>query len=235
MKKKITPILIGLTMIAIGVGVCGDIAELWNFDLFFDGWWTLFIIIPSISSIVQHGFKLFNSIGLLFGVMFLLQQQDVIENVSFGKLLFPIFFIVCGILIIINAITNQIHFNKFVSSHSSNNTKYKTSKDSKNEFAVFGGSAANYNNLEYHGGNCSAVFGGVDLDLTNAIITEDCIIQCQAIFGGIDILLPKNVKLETSSVPIFGGIDNTFTSCPDVNAPTVYVNAFCMFGGVDIK
>ena len=46
MKKTLTNFLWGLFFIIIGIGFLGEALNLWNFELFFPGWWTLFIIIP---------------------------------------------------------------------------------------------------------------------------------------------------------------------------------------------
>ena len=63
-------------------------------------------------------------------------------------------------------------------------------------------------NEKVTGATATAIFGGVDLDLRNAIIDEDIVITSTAIFGGIDIFLPSNVNVKVSSLPIFGGVDD---------------------------
>ena len=80
----------------------------------------------------------------------------------------------------------------------------------------------------------TAVFGGIDLDLTNAIINEDKVITVCAIFGGVDIIMPSNVNVEIRSISIFGGIDSKKTAKIE-NAPTVYIDGTCIFGGASIK
>ncbi len=101
--------------------------------------------------------------------------------------------------------------------------------------AVFGSQNVRLMNEYFYGASLTAVFGGVDLDLRNAIITKDVVINATAVFGGADIFLPSNVKLKTSSLPIFGGTSKKAVTSEDPDAPTVYVNATCIFGGVDIK
>ena len=51
MNKKYTNILWGLCLIVLGVIMLGNYMNLFSIDVFFDGWWTLFIIIPSIVEI----------------------------------------------------------------------------------------------------------------------------------------------------------------------------------------
>ena len=70
--------------------------------------------------------------------------------------------------------------------------------------------------------------------LREANITQDQIINATAVFGGIDIIVPSNVNVKVKSNSIFGGVDNKIIINKE-NAPTIYVKAFCLFGGVEIK
>ena len=56
-----------------------------------------------------------------------------------------------------------------------------------------------------------------------------------SVFGGIDILVPDNVVIKTKSTSIFGGVENKKEVTNDENKTTIYVNATCIFGGVEIK
>ena len=58
-------------------------------NLFFDGWWTLFIIIPSFINIFAEEEKTGNIIALIVGVLLLLACQDYISFSTIWKLLFP--------------------------------------------------------------------------------------------------------------------------------------------------
>ncbi len=48
--KNLESIVIGLILIAIGVIIGLNTLNITDINIFFDGWWTLFIIIPSIIS-----------------------------------------------------------------------------------------------------------------------------------------------------------------------------------------
>lgn len=61
--------------------------------IFFDGWWTLFLIVPASVHLAKHGIQTGNLIVLAVGVFFLLDEQGI--NLS-GYLL-PILFVVLGI------------------------------------------------------------------------------------------------------------------------------------------
>lgn len=85
---------------------------------------------------------------------------------------------------------------------------------------------------EFKGTQEVSIFGGVELDLRKAIIKEDIVIDCVTVFGDIDIKLPRNVKVKTNGIPIFGGIEN---KCDEEEGPTVLINYVCIFSGIDVK
>ena len=70
--------------------------------------------------------------------------------------------------------------------------------------------------------------------MREAKIKEDVVINTSAIFGGIDIIVADDVNIKIKSNSIFGGVNNKKKNNTDKKY-TIYVNASCLFGGVDIK
>ena len=81
----------------------------------------------------------------------------------------------------------------------------------------------------------SAVMGGCDLDLREAVPTIDPIaIQVFAMWGGIDIRIPPGWVVEIEAWPILGGVvDNT--QPPALPAHRVILRGMAFMGGVEIK
>ena len=227
MRNKISNALWGIFFILIGVIIAGNTLDLWNFNIFFDGWWTLFIIIPSLISIFQNGFRTSSLITLTIGVLLLLSMQDLFSFRVLRKLIIPIIFVLIGLSMI---------FKNFLHLRDNGRRSNPTYQGGSSEYsAVFSGSRHQIVGEKFLGTTINAIFGGVELDLRNAIIDEDIVINATAIFGGIDIIVPSNVKVKVSNVPIFGGVDNKAPTIVDMNAPTIFINSTCMFGGIDIK
>lgn len=226
MRLKTSNLLWGAFFILIGIGFAGNAFSLWDFNLFFSGWWTLFIIVPCIISLVQNGFRTSNIIGLGIGVMLLLSSQGVIDSAILGRLIVPFIFVLIGLSLIFK---NMFHSDKSIYA----NINYQGGGSEYS--AIFGGNSYTVTGEKFLGTTMNAIFGGVDLNLRDAIIDEDILINATAIFGGIDIIVPDNVKVKVSNVPIFGGVDNKAGRNADPNAPTIYINSTCMFGGIDIK
>ncbi len=224
--KKSRNIILGVVLVAAGVLLVLNALNITNIDIFFDGWWTLFIIIPCGIGLFTEREKLGNLIGILVGIFLLLCCQDILSFSLLWKLLVPVIIVVIGLKLVFKGLfagkTNEVI------------EKLKTEGGNKKvNCATFSGCDLNYDGEVFEGAELSAIFGGIECNLKNAIIDKDCVIEVSAIFGGIDILVPDNVNVKVSSNCIFGGISNKTAAHKD--APTVYVSGTCMFGGVDIK
>lgn len=215
----------GLIFIALGILFAGNAFDLWNFELFFDGWWTLFIIVPCAMGLFEKGFRTSSFIGLVIGVLLLLAAQDVLVWSMVGKLIIPIILIFIGLKIIFGKKFN-CGIGKFDGVNKNGLPNYT---------AIFGSNEVNFPYQTFIGANITSIFGGVELNLKDAIINDDVVINVFTIFGATDIIVPPNVKVKISSIPIFGGVSNKSNSIALENAPTVYINATCIFAGAEIK
>lgn len=222
--KKLSSIIWGIVLISAGVLFALNAFNV--VDVFFDGWWTLFIIIPSAIGLFTERKKTGNLIGIAIGVCLLLWCQDIIEIDIVLKLIVPTIIIVVGAKMIFGGL-----FDKKANEISAE--MKESGAEPKVGCAIFSGYNMNFDGEIFDGAELNAIFGGVKCDLRNAIIEKDCVIKTSAIFGGIDILVPENINVKTNTTAIFGGVSNKTAS--KNNVPTIYVTGTCMFGGTDIK
>ena len=225
--KKINRIVWGVILVALGV-VFALSAFGVNVDIFFEGWWTLFIIVPCAVGLLTEREKLGNAIGVLIGVLLLLAVRDVIDFDLLWKLLIPGIVILVGLKMIFSGIFGG-----------KDDKAYRKLKeklgDCKNGTAVFAGSDMKFAGEVFEGAELNAIFGGIACDLRGAVIQKDCILDASAIFGGIDVFVPEGLNVKIRSTSVFGGVSEKKKNPADENAPTLYVNAVCLFGGLDIK
>ncbi len=203
----------GLVLIVVGVLFLGNNLSWWDINIFFKGWWSLFIIVPSIYGLFDNTSRSGSLISLGVGVLLLLAAQDIISYGMIWKILMPLIIIVIGLSLIFN-----------------NGKKKKMDKNAKEYVAVFGGIDEKIKEL-VSDFKVVSVFGGVDLDLRKAKIDKDIYIEAITVFGGIDIKLPDNVKLKVSGLPIFGGVENKYNDDGEV---TITIHYTCIFGGMDL-
>ena len=224
--KKVSNIIWGVVLLAVGVIIALNALGLTDVSMWFDGWWTLFIIVPCTIGLFTDNDKGGNLFGIILGVLLLLASRDIISFSLLWKLLVPAILLLIGIKMI---------FGSFFSSKA--NKIFDEIKQEGGDlnvgFAAFSGNDMKFEGQKFEGADLNAYFGGVECDLRGAIIDKDCAIKATAIFGGIDIIVPQNINVKVTSNSLFGGVSNK--SSHTEGAPTVYVNATCMFGGVDIK
>lgn len=227
--RKAKSILWGAALVLISMLLVLNSFDLIDLNLFFKGWWTLFIIVPCFIGLFTSGDKTGNIIGVCVGVVLLLGCQSIIEFKIIQKLIFPLILAIFGISLIIKAVFVKNKNLKISNNLSSNDKKAKVS------CAIFSGQDINFDNEYFNSAELIAIFGGIKLDLRNAVFENDAFITAVGIFGGIDILLPDNVNVKLNSTAVFGGTDNKKSADLPNSIHTVYINSTCIFGGVDIK
>lgn len=223
MKEK--NILLGLILIIVGIIAGLNALELTNINIFFKGWWTLFIILPSINGIIKEDDKTFSIITLLIGIGLFLGIRNILDFTIIFKLIVPIILIILGLSFVFkDTLGNDI--SKKIKELKNNNPEECYATFSTQDIKI---------EEEFNGISLNAIFGGITYDLKDAIIKEDVVINANCIFGGIEIKVPHNVKVVIKSNSIFGGMDNTLKPTKDKKEHTIYINGICLFGGVEIK
>ena len=226
--KNFSNILCGVVLIIIGVIFGGNALGITNINIFFDGWWTLFIIIPCFIGLFRNNEKTGNLIGLLIGVALLLGCQNILDFDLILKLAFPTILVIIGLSIIFkDTLGGKV---------SAEIKKLNEKRNGENSYcATFASQNVKFDEEKFTGADLTAVFGGVKCDLRNAIIDSDVVINASSTFGGIEIRVPSNVKIKIKSMPIFGGVENKANTKADENSHTIYINGTAVFGGIEIK
>ena len=167
-------------------------------------------------------------IGLVIGILLLLGCQNIIDFSLIWKLIVPIIIFVIGLSLIFKNIFSKKISKEFKKLN-------KKLGDEADTVAIFSGQELNLEGNDFKGKNLCAIFGGIDLDLRNAKIKEDVVINATAIFGGIDIYVSDDVNVVIKSNSFFGGAENAKKATNKEKKHTIYLNAMCIFGGIDIK
>ncbi|MGI5470636.1 DUF1707 SHOCT-like domain-containing protein [Streptomyces sp. CA-132043] len=81
-----------------------------------------------------------------------------------------------------------------------------------------------------------SVFGSVEIDLTEAIFTQQHVrIHATAVFGSVDIRVPENVTLRGSGSGVLGSFEIRTDESEDPAAPVITVGGFAVLGSVEAK
>src|SRR5688572_27541127 len=102
---------------------------------------------------------------------------------------------------------------------------------------IFSGTKKVILSKNFKGGDIVNIFGGSEIDLTQADITTPAILEVTAIFGGATLIVPSNWAIKSEAVTIFGGIGDKRKIIPSTESPTktLVLKGTMIFGGMEIK
>ncbi|MDF2821998.1 MAG: hypothetical protein K0R15_2446 [Clostridiales bacterium] len=240
MRARISKMVVGIMIIGLGALLLAEnYGYIENLKLE-RWWWTAFIIIPCFTSIIKYGVKVHNTVGLLIGLWLLIERIDLLPN-DFADLAFwPMVLIVIGIIVIFGGFgTNTYHYEKTINIDRDNVTMNAPKggvdiNDRINYVAVFSSYAAKNSSQSLYGGEITAVFGGIEVDLSDANITRDIKIEVTGVFGNAIVKMPTNANIVVKRTAVLGKCSSNYSNSGPVNVPTIYVEATGVFGGVEI-
>lgn len=189
--------------------------------------------------------KNFRGIGWI--VLIVIGSFLLIEDISgidfeFYKYGFPIIIITIGLVILSRSVLSKSagearkswvggdeKKSDFVSDSASGDERVDIT-------SVFGGSKRRIFSKNFMGGQMTAVFGGSDLDLSQADIQGTVAVDVVAVFGGVKLIVPANWEVKSNISAILGGVEDKRRD-PSSFSPEkkLVLTGVCMFGGVEIK
>jgi len=216
---------VGFVLIILGALFLLDTFTSWNFGGILSDWWPAILLIIGLIKI-QGQDKGSGLIFMLFGVLFLLTTNGIIEWSSIWKL-WPIVLIIIGLSMVFKG--RRSNWN--LTNESTIGNDYIHSN------AVFGGAEHAVTSQNFKGGETMALFGGVELDLREAKLSPDgCKINATALFGGVEMIVPDDWNVIITGTPIFGGIDSkSRRKVASKDGKDIHLHCTVLFGGVEIK
>ena len=212
-------IYFGLLIVVVGVLLLLDNGGVLDAGDVFADWWPAAIIAAGVLMILSNpGHWGAGLIVTAAGVAFLLGTLDLADVSDF---LWPALIIFAGLLVM---------FGRGMRS------KKVDSGDTVSSFNMFSGSELSSHSKQFKGGSLSAVFGGAELDLRDALPAPDSQIDVFTAFGAVEVKVPPGWQVTLRGMPLFGGFDNATSkeSLPP-DAPSLLINATALFGGVEVK
>lgn len=221
MKKHIyIRTFFGLMIIALGGVLLANnlgVINVTDWSKFWGVFWGGLLIISGLSALFSRRAWIWGILLAVVGTSIILGAFGVVD-VNIWKMIWPAVLIGIGLNVLF----------KFDSSR-----RNKLGDTSREKVAVFYGEESRPKG-DYDGGNLSAVFGGVDLDLRQAKIKDGAVIDVFTFCGGINITVPSDVIVRNEVRGYFGGSEDKTVS--DAKAKkTIIVRGECVLGGLEIK
>lgn len=227
----------GFLLVALGLAFLLNTFGLYDFGDFFSTWWPSSLMIIALAQIATGRTQWFWS-GVLFIAGALLQARNLeLLPVGFWSAFWPLVLILAGVSVLVNRGSK-----KKVSATSGNDAFFGGSTqnvtgDRVDRTAIFSGQELRVSTKSFAGGDLTAVFGGIEIDLRDADIeAPNVMLTVSAVFGGIEIRVPPHWQIVVQGTPIFGGIEDKTMRIPNttVKGPILLIDVTAVFGGVEI-
>lgn len=101
--------------------------------------------------------------------------------------------------------------------------------------AILGGFKRGNNSRAFKGGDLTAVMGGCEIDLRQASIEGEAVIDVFAMWGGIEMRVPETWTVVNRVMPLLGGVEDKTHPPPGVTNQTLVLRGFAIMGGVEVK
>lgn len=103
--------------------------------------------------------------------------------------------------------------------------------------SIFSGENKIVLSKNFQGGRITAIFGGAEVNFTQADISGIAYLEITATFGGVELVVPSNWDVKVEVNTIMGSVEDQRPIeliRPDPNK-TLVLRGNCTFGGVEIK
>ena len=239
----------GLILVAVGVVFLlrnmgmEDLFPHWLFS-----WQMLLIVIGNYSGF-KHNFRNNARIILIsIGGFFLI--SEFMPDWGLKPLFWPIAIICAGIIFIVRPNKNgwsnfkddtNNSFNTNVQNITIPATATNIPPDRSDYLvirSVFSGVVKNMVSKNFQGGNISCVFGGAEVDCSQADINGTVTIKLEVVFGGAKIVVPAHWAVQNDIDGFFHGIDDKRRFNPDASinpGKVLILKGSVVFGGVEIR
>lgn len=109
--------------------------------------------------------------------------------------------------------------------------------DVLNATAIFGGVNKTIFSKNFRGGDITNIFGGTELDFTQADINGRVVIDITQMFGGTKIIVPANWQVVPDLAAIFAGVDDKRIKNPAAinHGKVLVLKGVSLFAGIEIR
>ncbi len=231
----------GLILICVGVAL-----TLRQMDFPFPRWlfsWPMILIL--IGTYIGFKSKFRNNAWIiLLGIGGFFLVDRFLPNMPLSNYIWPLAIIAVGIIFILRPAKKNKEYTTNKSAESTRSWQAfgeSTGTDSNNFLnvdSVFSGVQRAVLSKNFQGGNIACVFGGAEIDLTQADITGTVVLKMDAVFGGIKLIVPPHWQVINEIEGVFHGVDDKRKSpsgaFTDINK-TLVIKGSAVFGGIEIR
>lgn len=242
-RRSSKSFLMGVVILVVGVVLLLGQLHIVDPDQVFR-FWPLLLVLFGLHNLLAGcggGRRFWGVFLILAGVILQLEYLGY-DHIRF-EVVWPVFIIAAGIMLMLQAFGHSGGSGgsgRGWWSGSAGGIGSPGSSDSRlNYVAIFGGGEQRISARNFTGGEIVAVFGGFEINLTQADIEGDrAEIEITSLFGGGELRVPGHWTVQIEGAGIFGGYDDkTVHPQPNTTGSPKYlvIRGVSIFGGVSIK
>jgi predicted membrane protein len=194
---------------------------------------------------IRHGFRRPGWLVPVFiGTVFII--ADVYPEFSVRQYLWPLVLIVIGIAFIFKPGPRHHHYRhwqkwqhkkKFYAGMKDAFNASSPKDDFIDSTSFMGGIKKNVITKNFRGGDITNVFGGAEINLSQADFEGTAVLDITQVFGGTRLIVPANWEIKSSLTAFFGGIEDKRPAVPRGEGPVkkLILEGTSVFGGIDIE
>ncbi len=100
--------------------------------------------------------------------------------------------------------------------------------------AILGGYVRRVSSQRFRGGDINVIMAGCEIDLRQASIEGEAVLNVFALCGGVTIKIPPDWSVVLQGTPILGGFEEKTIVPPNQNK-RLYVTGYAIMGGLEIR
>jgi len=256
-RSRFGKILGGMVIITVGIILLfkqlGTEFPEWLFT------WQTGLIVFGVFIGAKHGFRNPGWIILVIvGSLFL--TEYIFPGTNISQFIWPAVIITIGLFMVFSPHRHHHRLHKWHRMHRWRNEEWRkhmedhwkkhehgygqyyqhetTSEDDRiDSTTVFGGVKKSILSKDFKGGDITALFGGAEINLSQADINEKAVLDVTAVFGGVKLIVPPHWKIKSEMTAILGGIEDKrpLQESKDNPEKILVLQGTAVCGGIEIR
>ncbi len=208
--------------------------------------WKTFLIALGIITGVKHNFRNAWWFFLVaIGGIFLLGDFYPMMNIK--PFIWPVLIILFGLMMIFKPRRKFNHrrwafahhrYNRYGQQDNCCVKEDSVSEDYVESTSFMGGVKKNVLSKKFKGADITNVFGGAEINLSQADMESTATMELTNVFGGTKLIIPAHWEINSELVSVFGSIEDKRPMQPNtvtVDKKVLILRGTTFFGGIDIK
>lgn len=228
--------VIGAFIIIVGILALLDNLNIFDTGRILQFWPTAFIVLGGVKLLRAHSPRGLLAGGTLIGIGVVWTLQNAGYLHFHLREWWPVFLILAGLMVLSKgrSRSRRCRVEYAGEHHHGIEDCGVIDKDFLETSAIMSGQRLKSDAKAFRGGDVTAIMGGLQLDLRQALIESEATLRVTAFWGGVEIAIPPDWVVVSEAVPFLGGIDDKSVA-PQHAAKRLIITGHVIMGGVEIK